>query len=750
MQKKLRFLSLLLAALLLLPLLPLPVMAASPTAEEALLVYRAAEDAEHPASAAVQTVDGQRCLFLPASADLHALTLDFPAARCKISAGSRSLTVEPGKTFDFLALFPTRPADGRYRISVTMDGATASVCVMQSANLRSLYITSADPAKDHAYVDAAKSNKAKDNPMVLLDSDGRLIYQGAMKEIKGRGNSTWGYAKKPYQFKLKENADLLEQGGNEAAKTWILLANYADGSLMRNRMTNDLAGVLDIEYANHSDFVDLYYDGAYCGTYLLSEKVEIGDGRIEIRDLEKVIEEVNGEEVDFDALPTVPAANVHGGRMQVVDGVALPEDYTGGYLLEMDYESRAKEEKSWFCSTRGQYVVCKSPEYLPAEAMNEVSGLYQAFEDAVYNGGTHPVTGRDYTDYIDLPSLAKMYLLLAISQNGDAFRSSTYFYIPDHQQKLYGGPVWDFDTAYGLYTVNQVEGFVPARTGLVQMLLRIESFREAVNAQWEILQPVLEETVLDASPSAETDGVRSIASYGRMLEASRNMDALLWNHTEAYSTHIDALYAFLQQSCIWAETALTDPETDWQLGFVDVDPDAWYASDVAYVTGAGYFSGFSDVLFQPDQQMTRAMLVTVLHRMAGRPEASGSCTFTDAAPDTWYSDAVVWAQQAGIARGIGNGRFGTEDFVTRQELVVFLHRFANYMGISPVSADIPDTFRDLPAVSSWAKEALGWAIDQKIPNGASENGQPLLLPGNTATRAETAAILHRYDLAIAR
>ena len=203
MQKKLRFLSLLLAALLLLPLLPLPVMAASPTAEEPLLVYRAAEDAAHPASAAVQMVDGQRCLFLPASADLHALTLDFPAARCKISAGSRSLTVEPGKAFDFLALFPTRPADGRYRISVTMDGATASVCVMQSANLRSLYITSADPAKDHAYVDAAKSNKAKDNPMVLLDSDGRLIYQGAMKEIKGRGNSTWGYAKKPYQFKLK-------------------------------------------------------------------------------------------------------------------------------------------------------------------------------------------------------------------------------------------------------------------------------------------------------------------------------------------------------------------------------------------------------------------------------------------------------------------------------------------------------------------------------------------------------------------
>jgi len=752
MQNKTRFLSLLLAVLLSLSVFPYPAHAASPEDAVPLLTYSAAAHADHPAHAATQMVDGMLCLFLPSSADLHALVLDFAGGQCNVSANGRTVTVNKGEAFDFRALFLDAPADGRYMADFTVGGTSHRVCVMQSANLRSLYITSADPAKDHAFVDAAKSNKAKDNPIVFLDADGRCIYQGTMKEIKGRGNSTWGYAKKPYQFKLKEKADMLELGADEAAKTWILLANYADGSMVRNALTNDLAAALGIRYANHSTFVDLYYDGAYCGTYQLSEKTEIGDGRIGIRDLEKEIEAVNGEAIDFDDLPTTPAANVHGGLMQVVEGIALPEDFSGGYLLEMDYESRAMEEKSWFRSNRGQYVVCKAPEYLPAAAMTYVSDLYQAFEDAVYNGGIHPTTGKDYTEYIDLPSLAKMYLLLAFSQNGDAFRSSTYFYIPENEQKIYGGPVWDFDTAYGLYTVNKVSGFIPARSALVQKLLQIESFREAVAAEWNgVLQPIIEDTVLHPSAQYASGGISSLSRYGAKLAASRNMDALRWNRSDSYALHIDTLRAFLQSSFDWTDRVLADPETVWPAdGFVDVDPQAWYQEDVAYVTDNGYFSGFSDVLFQPDQNMTRSMLVTVLYRMAGKPAVSGSSTYSDVAPGTWYTDAVLWAEQTGITKGTGGRRFGTDDAVTREELVVFLHRFARQMGMDLPAAALPTGFTDGHLVSAWAREALGWACDTGILTGATSGGKPVLRPGHTATRAETAAILHRYDLAINR
>ena len=409
------------------------------------LTYRA-DPAQENTAVSIQTQSGARYLFLPANADLSALTLWFNGGDAKASANGKSVTVASGQPFDLASLYAAAPADGVYRVTVTLG-------IMVSDAIGSVYLTSADPGQDRQWVEQDKDNHKAKGQMVYLRPDGSTVYAGDLKQIKGRGNSTWDYPKKPYQIKLADKCDLLG-AGEEPESTWVLLANYCDETLIHNSITYDLAQALGMAYTPHCEPVDLYYDGEYRGSYLLCEKTEVGDGRVAIDDLEGEIEKANPHVEDMDRLSTATAVNASGNTYQYVAGLTVPKDYSGGYLLEMDFEVRAKAEKSWFTTSAGSYVVVKSPEYMPQAAMSYISALYQAFEDAVMNGGVHPDTGKDYREYVDLDSLAQCFLLLELSQCGDAFQSSTYFYKPAGEEKLYAGPLWDFDSAYGSYDAN--------------------------------------------------------------------------------------------------------------------------------------------------------------------------------------------------------------------------------------------------------------------------------------------------------
>ena len=139
-------------------------------------------------------------------------------------------------------------------------------------------------------------------------------------------------------------------------------------------------------------------------------------------------------------------------------------------------------------------------------------------------------------------------------------------------------------------------------------------------------------------------------------------------------------------------------------GFSDVSPDAWYAEGVAYCKEHGLMNGTSATTFAPEEPMTRAMLMTVLYRLAGEPAASTSNPFTDVAAGTWYTDAVLWAQQNHIVSGYGDGRFGTNDPILREQLAVILWRYAD----SP-ETETTDVFSDKAAVSAYAANAVDWA-----------------------------------------
>lgn len=171
-------------------------------------------------------------------------------------------------------------------------------------------------------------------------------------------------------------------------------------------------------------------------------------------------------------------------------------------------------------------------------------------------------------------------------------------------------------------------------------------------------------------------------------------------------------------------------------GFSDVSADAWYADAVQYVVEHGVMNGTSATTFSPDEIVTRAMLATILYRIAGSPAVTGTDTFSDTATDAYYTDAVVWANANGIVSGYGNGLFGTNDPVSRQQIAAILWRYAG----SP-SADAGQDFTDEGTIAAYAATAVDWARAGGIMNGSTGN---LFDPDGNTTRAQTAAILHNY------
>ena len=162
--------------------------------------------------------------------------------------------------------------------------------------------------------------------MLLVGADGSVIYDGSLTQLKARGNSTFTYApKKSYQIKLDPKNDLL--GNGEKVKTWVLLANYNDPTMLHDKFFKDLAADLGM-YSADCDWVDLYYDGEYRGTYLLSEKNSIGETGVDITDLESEYEKVNEGYGDNAEVKT--AENAYGQTYYYTNGLTDPERLSAG------------------------------------------------------------------------------------------------------------------------------------------------------------------------------------------------------------------------------------------------------------------------------------------------------------------------------------------------------------------------------------------------------------------------------------
>lgn len=517
-----------------------------PTEEEEPQVSFPVEQLTYSAGSTVirpQMVEEQLYLFLPASADLSTFCLD-----CGLTdnqalwiSGDRNETGIPvGEGVDLTAV--ATETEGYYPVTLTIvesaaepDGqdqtvASTQLRVMHSANLPALYLTSSDPAEQgRTYVDASRDNEATGS-MALQTAERTFVYDGQLTQIKARGNSTFKYyPKKSYQIKLKDKTALVD--GTKKGKTWVLLGAYTDGTKMVDQIWKEAAVCIGEPYAAKENLVDLYYDGEYRGTYMLSEKNQINGNRIDITDMEEAYAELNpgyGENMTAKS-----ARNRFSNKYTYIPGLQDPDQY-GGFLLE--FNGSSGDEVCWFKMSSGLAFNVKAPEFASTAVMRHISEYMQEFENAVMATdaegnytGRNPDTGLYYYDYCDLESLVQIYLLNSVASNSDGFWRSLYFYM-DTDGKLYAGPIWDMELTSGTGWTDSIPAEQDWMAGTVwgSALSQIPSFRAALKAYYEEHFVDIQDALLGDAGACERTGLRSIQERADWVRASEQMDHILW------------------------------------------------------------------------------------------------------------------------------------------------------------------------------------------------------------------------------
>lgn len=343
-------------------------------------------------------------------------------------------------------------ADG----TLTCSGVDYKCHVMFTSEIPSVYINTESGSMDN--VNADKSNR-EGGTIIIADENGEAVYDGALDYIKGRGNSTWNMKKKPYNIKLAKKTNLFGMG---KSKKWSLIANCEDFSNVRNALAYYAADALGMPYTPKFVFCDVYTNGDYQGLYMLVTRIETDSKRVDIQNLDDINEEIavavsGDEDFDMDTLPRGGSYAEYSGLIEnTKKWVEIPQapsgmsvDNTGGYILEAEISERYNDELCGFVTTRSQSVTLKSPEYASKAQVKYISDLYQRFEDAVASENGKNSLGEHYSDIADIDSLALYYIINEWASNMDAGLTSTYFYKPEGEnEKLYAGPVWDFDIAF--------------------------------------------------------------------------------------------------------------------------------------------------------------------------------------------------------------------------------------------------------------------------------------------------------------
>ncbi len=318
----------------------------------------------------------------------------------------------------------------------------------------------------------------------------------ALDYIRGRGNSTWMVEKKPYKIKLDKKADLFGMGAN---KHWVLLANYYDNSLLRNRLTYYLARKMGMEYTPECVSVDVVMNHEYLGSYLLCEQIRLGENRVAENDLE--------------------------------DEAYTGDDVSGGYLLSM--EPYGTETEPVIQTNRNTFLMESPAEgALVDKAAAYIQEYLQKTEDAIYSPDFKTEDGSSYADLMDVESAIGYYWMQEFTMNGDAFIStSTYLYkkqdTAEGAGKLYWGPLWDFDyVAWASYDYSMDEesysGFINQRTWF-ERLMEDPVFAGKVKEYWPRFKKELQAAIAEG-------GI--LEQYAAEIDVSQKNNFNLWGFTD--------------------------------------------------------------------------------------------------------------------------------------------------------------------------------------------------------------------------
>lgn len=470
--------------------------------------------------------DTTRYLYLPAGLDASQLRVHFTGADTftvdgvMVENDSVTGVFVPGQT-----------------VVIASGGSSYKVNVLQSENTASVYIKTQSGKID--YISESKRNREAGS-LYVLDEAGNPAYGNDFEYIRVRGNYSFYPYKKSFHIKLNDGAPML---GMPSAKTWLLIASYRDNAMIRNAMTFDLATAAGLAHTVEYRFAEVYVNTVYYGTYVFCEKVQINKNRIDAFDLEKATEKLNEKELS--KYKRLGANEYRRSTAKYYDIPNVPEDVSGGYLLQLELEDRYTSSASGFVTSHGQPVLVKSPEYISKAQMQYIQPLVQSFENAIWaEDGIDPESGKHYSEIADMASLVGKYLVEEISKNVDGNKSSYYIYkyTDDVSDRLYFGPVWDYDIAYGNYTASYYrERNLPSGQGLMTAvddyekyywfpkLYAHEDFQEAVKEAYRNrFRPCLEVILGLAEPSEDTGALMSLSAYEEMLSSASDMNFSRW------------------------------------------------------------------------------------------------------------------------------------------------------------------------------------------------------------------------------
>lgn len=404
--------------------------------------------------------------------------------------------------------------DCSYQLQITNDSIeslTYEIIFMKSENIPAIFIDTASGSLEYLHEDRENEEQGD---ICVVRGDGTIEYRDELPRISGRGNGTWEYEKKAYALKLKEAYPLC---GMDKGERWQLLALWREGSRMDNKIAMDIAQELGIAYSTQGTWVDLYLNGEYRGNYLLTESVTVGEGRVDIYDLEKENKRKNASITQGTAVRYEEEDN---------KGYLLEDggNVDGGYLIEKKDSTRYKEEETGFQLLRGDLFTINAPRHASREQVAYMQSYVEEIDSMVQN--------RDSMIWnkLDLLSFARRFLVDEIALELDTECASMFFYKDRGDEKLYSGPPWDYDNAFGengygdSYYVNYGGTIVNNNERLsialnwYQKLYEMPELYQCIVGEYTRILPFFERLLNSG-----------IDEYANQIRASVRMDDTRWN-----------------------------------------------------------------------------------------------------------------------------------------------------------------------------------------------------------------------------
>ena len=522
----------------------------------------------------------------------------------------RSLDIEGeglSESFESGDALPAFAEDEQYTFSLPAfedkEAESGTVVFLYTENVPSMYIDTESGSMKA--IDSDKNHQTEEEAAYrIYQTDGTPDSSG-MCAIKGRGNSTWSQAKKPYNLKLRSDNSLL---GMDKCTKLSLISNYWDSSQTRQYYGFEMAERLGLAYTPQTRMVNVYLNGRYHSLCLLTQRINVDGGTVKISDLDEKNDRANRGGGDPD--PVVMDTDEDGNEAIAYAFGKEPADLTGGYVIEFD--SRYEKEESWF-TTETKHMVFKSPQMPSVGEYEYMSGYVREAEKALFAGavvdengeaaedvfdetdGVNPDTGKSVWDYFDMDSWARMYLVQDFTVQSDDEYYSFFFYKEAGNPLLYCGPIWDFDLCLG--NMNCGEYYRTSaqtlwlRDGRKRWLHRMDQFPEFRERVAEIFleefAPIIED-ILENEYDKNVD----------LLEKDTNLNYLRWGKNLDYRERTDMVRTLLENRLEFMRAYYTDPDSYCRLLF----HFAW--GDFSYYVKKGESMGFLPTADYGEKQTT--------------------------------------------------------------------------------------------------------------------------------------------------